>query len=172
MTIDEAIEHAEHVAASCDGECAEEHRQLAEWLRELVKARHNILILMAEVHTLRDERARYENLAGILEREWGIEVEWDGVRRLWYVGLNDRGVMERDKRETENAELRYKAHILEGGNRELKVLYDSVKANNDRLRELITGVHEALCADRVGIFHRLILAGMEDDMRELGIEVE
>jgi hypothetical protein len=37
MTLDEAIKHCEEVAEKlciCD-ECAEEHRQLAEWLREL-----------------------------------------------------------------------------------------------------------------------------------------
>lgn len=50
MTIDEAIKHCEEVAEehtkynfyggyeSCD-ECAKEHRQLAEWLRELKKDR-------------------------------------------------------------------------------------------------------------------------------------
>lgn len=40
MTLDEAIAHAEYVADyDCYGEsqrrCAEDHRQLAEWLREL-----------------------------------------------------------------------------------------------------------------------------------------
>ena len=55
MTIDEAIKHAEEVADVCEfearkydmtdayeshvvcqeGKCAEEHRQLAEWLKEL-----------------------------------------------------------------------------------------------------------------------------------------
>ena len=40
MTIDEAIQHCDYVADSdCYGAdqmaCAEEHRQLAEWLREL-----------------------------------------------------------------------------------------------------------------------------------------
>lgn len=35
MTLDEAIEHAEWCAKEACGECAEEHRQLAEWLREL-----------------------------------------------------------------------------------------------------------------------------------------
>jgi hypothetical protein len=35
MTLDEAIEHAEWCAENTCGECAEEHRQLAEWLREL-----------------------------------------------------------------------------------------------------------------------------------------
>jgi len=40
MTIEQAIEHAEDTAISAIGcECREEHRQLAEWLRELVERR-------------------------------------------------------------------------------------------------------------------------------------
>ena len=39
MTLSEAIEHAEQVAQGCEGECADDHRQLAEWLRELVALR-------------------------------------------------------------------------------------------------------------------------------------
>ena len=38
MTLDEAIKHAEEVANDmelCCEECAKEHRQLAEWLKEL-----------------------------------------------------------------------------------------------------------------------------------------
>lgn len=38
MTLDEAIIHCEDVAndrAGCSEDCAEEHRQLAEWLKEL-----------------------------------------------------------------------------------------------------------------------------------------
>ncbi len=35
MTIEEAIEHALRCAADSCGECADEHRQLAEWLKEL-----------------------------------------------------------------------------------------------------------------------------------------
>jgi AhpD family alkylhydroperoxidase len=34
MTLEEAIQHAEEVANQC-GPCAEDHKQLAEWLREL-----------------------------------------------------------------------------------------------------------------------------------------
>ena len=37
MTLDEAIKHAEEVAIDqdlCCSECAEEHRQLAEWLKD------------------------------------------------------------------------------------------------------------------------------------------
>ena len=48
---------------------------------------------------------------------------------------------------------------------------EKLKAENTKLRELIADVHEALCADKAGMFHRLILASMEDDMRELGVEV-
>lgn len=47
----------------------------------------------------------------------------------------------------------------------------AVSAENAKLRELIADVHDALRADKVGMFHKLILASMEDDMRELGIEV-
>lgn len=44
MTLDEAILHCEEVADRCaitDGnrKCEEEHRQLAEWLKELKKLR-------------------------------------------------------------------------------------------------------------------------------------
>ena len=40
MTLKEAIEHAEDTAKSAIGcECRDEHRQLAEWLRELAERR-------------------------------------------------------------------------------------------------------------------------------------
>lgn len=40
MTIDEAIAHCEEVADGCSGtECKADHRQLAEWLRELKERR-------------------------------------------------------------------------------------------------------------------------------------
>lgn len=35
MTLDEAIAHAEDVAGNCDTSCKREHRQLADWLKEL-----------------------------------------------------------------------------------------------------------------------------------------
>ena len=43
---------------------------------------------------------------------------------------------------------------------------------NAKLRKLIADVHESLCADKLGMFHKLTLASMEDDMRELGIKVD
>jgi len=39
MTLDEAIAHAEEVAEGCS-KCADEHRQLADWLKELRERRN------------------------------------------------------------------------------------------------------------------------------------
>lgn len=39
MTIEDAIKHAEEVANNSCSDCSDEHRQLADWLRELVKLR-------------------------------------------------------------------------------------------------------------------------------------
>lgn len=39
MTLDEAIEHAQEIADSRCDTCGQEHRQLAEWLRELKQYR-------------------------------------------------------------------------------------------------------------------------------------
>ena len=38
MTLEEAIEHCEEKAQGCDA-CAQEHRQLAMWLKELLERR-------------------------------------------------------------------------------------------------------------------------------------
>lgn len=36
MTLDEAIEHSTHIGLTCENtECAADHLQLAEWLKEL-----------------------------------------------------------------------------------------------------------------------------------------
>ena len=48
---------------------------------------------------------------------------------------------------------------------------EDAKDKNAKLRELLADVLDALCADKAGMFHKLILASTEDDMRELGIEV-
>lgn len=44
MTIDEAIEHcknnAENERKNCHDNCAREHEQLAEWLKELKNLKH------------------------------------------------------------------------------------------------------------------------------------
>jgi len=58
MTLDEAIEHAELRAKEACGECAEEHEQLAEWLRELKKLKAQNEWLRKECTSLRKTRER------------------------------------------------------------------------------------------------------------------
>lgn len=74
MSLDEAIKHAEEVAEenqaivdSCDyygenmakcEECAEEHRQLAEWLKELKELRGKYARLRRECNEVIDEVCR------------------------------------------------------------------------------------------------------------------
>lgn len=41
MTLDEAIIHCEEVANSECSECAKQHQQLAEWLKELRRYKEN-----------------------------------------------------------------------------------------------------------------------------------
>ena len=55
MTLDEAIDHAHEVACGC-GKCADEHRQLAEWLEELKELREG------------NATTNYEKLFGTPER--------------------------------------------------------------------------------------------------------
>ena len=45
-------------------------------------------------------------------------------------------------------------------------------AENAKLRELVADVREALCLDKTSLFREAIIKSLEDDMRELGIEVE
>ena len=68
MTLDEAIKHAEEVANECTvyfrtsdnevtqipSQCAEEHRQLAEWLKELKRVRE--LPWLKELKALREQK--------------------------------------------------------------------------------------------------------------------
>lgn len=104
----------------------------------------------------------------------GCDVDRLVIERGVCIGskLHGRNVSENDLDErlkAENTELRYKVHVLEGGNKELKILYDSVKANNDKLRELL---HDA--AIELYVNGNITDGATEllfDQMRELGIEV-
>ena len=65
----------------------------------------------------------------------------------------------------------YKGHIKKRA-REYATKHErELERDNAKLLELVADVHEALCADKAGMFHKLILASMEDGMRELGVEV-
>lgn len=45
MEIEEAIAHADNQAGDCTTDCRREHKQLAEWLRELVRLRRYIDVM-------------------------------------------------------------------------------------------------------------------------------
>ena len=89
MTLDEAIEHAEWCAENSCGECADDHAQLADWLRELRRARMEIDLLKtlrdgfkADVNKLKDENAKLRS-----ERDhWHVEQvhaygNWEDVHK-------------------------------------------------------------------------------------------
>ncbi len=83
MTLDEAIEHAEWCAENSCGECADDHKQLAEWLKELValKAENDRLrnelkaIYMCDAYGVKCKDCKNKDLCAYLMREPGIEVE-------------------------------------------------------------------------------------------------
>ena len=80
MTLDEAIIHAEQVADRCevtDGNraCAAEHRQLAEWLRELKRAD---TLLKATYDLLNKQHGNYYVLNLLAETVYYDEAECDG----------------------------------------------------------------------------------------------
>lgn len=67
MTLDEAIEHCEEKAKCCDS-CGKEHKQLAEWLKELMTLRN-------EVDRLREESSRNSRILDMLPWDMVIEAE-------------------------------------------------------------------------------------------------
>jgi hypothetical protein len=70
MTIDEAIEHAEEIACGND-QCAKDHAQLADWLRELRQVRIDIEVLKIFRDGFKEDAQKYkaenERLRGQLE---------------------------------------------------------------------------------------------------------
>lgn len=64
---------------------------------------HEILYSCDSREELAERIATFEELVEILRRDWDIEASWDGVRRLWYVGLTEEGVRKRDEAEREHA---------------------------------------------------------------------
>ena len=67
MTLEEAIDHCEEVAKKECGECAEEHLQLAKWLKEL-KERRTIDWDKAPSQVARD-------IARIVENEQDMRIQ-------------------------------------------------------------------------------------------------
>lgn len=80
MTLDEAIKHCEEVADQCevtDGDlaCAESHRQLAEWLKELKRAD---TLLKATYNLLNKQHLNYCVLNLLAETVYYDGAECDG----------------------------------------------------------------------------------------------
>lgn len=70
MTIDEAIEHAKKVARTCyDGQCATDHMQLAEWLRQARGADKAARWYTAKIRELENRSKALETLIGEKEAE-------------------------------------------------------------------------------------------------------
>lgn len=87
MTIEQAIIHAEEVADRCavtDGnrKCEDEHRQLAEWLKDLKELREKMRWIPVKWHDITDEERRENNYP----KDWAAyidsEMPCDGERVL------------------------------------------------------------------------------------------
>lgn len=94
MTLDEAIKHADDVAKDmelCCEECANDHRQLAKWLRELksLKEKNNeILEYMKTCLSQSDElKEKHRNIDGDHHKRMAIIFEGMGEA---YADLIDR----------------------------------------------------------------------------------
>ena len=63
MMLDEAIEHAKEVARTCnDDQCAADHIQLAEWLRQAMGADKAARWYMSKIHELEAENEKLRRL--------------------------------------------------------------------------------------------------------------
>lgn len=51
-------------------------------------------------------RQRVDKLIRILNNDYDLCIQWDGLRKFWYVGLTDEGVRKRDERDAEVGLLR------------------------------------------------------------------
>lgn len=105
---------------------------------------------------LKAENARYRELVEILRRDWRIEASWDDLRKVWYVGLTEDGVRERDERD---------AKALEAANIEIGELRELVR---DMFMTFCT-FRETAMTDREELRHSVRFWKKLD---ELGIEVE
>lgn len=78
MTLEEAIEHAEERACGND-QCAKDHAQLSDWLRELRRARMEIDLLKALRDGFKADAQKYkaenDNMYEVVVRMHGLLLE-------------------------------------------------------------------------------------------------
>ena len=124
MTLDEAIEHAEWCARESQGECAEEHRQLAEWLSELKR-------LKAQNKRLR----RWYTALGENQKKAFAESCKTATNNLLKIS----------KLSDENKDLRKQIGDADRINGRLVGENESLKAENAKLRELVRDMCICMC---------------------------
>lgn len=142
----------------------------------------------------------YDLLIDLLRDEWGIDVSWDGLRRFWYVGLNEKGMRMRDERDATlgrgTCKVEYVSDWMGWHCKACDVLWQGLRdqrprfcpncgaevveleRENEKLRELVRdvmpivcdGCHERLC-EMPKEEHPFVTCSFADRMRELGIEV-
>ena len=83
MTLDKAIEHAKWCAENSEGECSDEHRQFAEWLRAARGCEESSRWFTARIHDLKAENASLRGAAqGLGELCDKYKAENDRLRDL------------------------------------------------------------------------------------------
>ena len=134
-----------------------------------------------EVEDLKAEnlqlRQRVDKLIRILNNDYDLCIQWDGLRKFWYVGLTDEGVRKRDERDAENAKLRAClgdgcADCAAGMGRYADSLCDPIKAENAKLRELVAHLMYVKPAQVTAITHDGKLVIFDEKLAEVGMKYE
>ena len=154
MTIDEAIEHAEEIACGND-QCANDYAQLADWLRELRRARMEIDLLKTSRDVFKVDAQMYmaEN-ANLREQVVRWQSEWESER-----DYADQMEAREKKAVGENAKLRELVRDMMGFFEDGDWCVKCERARDCQAQEQ----YEDDCLMRF-VFR--------DRMRELGIEAE
>ena len=108
MTLDEAIEHAKEVARTCDdSQCAADHMQLAEWLRQARGADKGGRWMWSKVRELKAEN---EKLRKIVE-DWYPHMlkrvgpdalfQWGYIKTMVELGMDIRPLNKPEPSESE-----------------------------------------------------------------------
>ena len=110
-------------------------------------------------------RQRMDKLIRILNNDYDLSIQLDGLRKFWHVGLTDEGVRKRDERDAE-------VGLLQDQNAKLRELVDAVK-------EFVEDTHCEDCPCRRDCDDNNRIFCVNDfsyhafaAMRELGIEVD
>ena len=107
-------------------------------------------------------RQRMDKLIRILNNDYDLSIQLDGLRKFWHVGLTDEGVRKRDERDAE-------VGLLQDQNAKLRELV------NDMWTCILHGSEEWDCTGCQRDPDSVCIGGISEfsqRMRELGIEVD